>query len=73
MLAIKHPRCAGLDLHKRQITVCRLTPGPGSELLSEIRTFGTRTRDLLVLSDWLAEGGCTHVVMESTGVFWKPV
>ena len=73
MLAIKHPRCAGLDLHKRQITVCRLTPGPGPELLSEIRTFGTMTRDLLALSDWLAEGGCTHVVMESTGVFWKPV
>jgi transposase len=73
MLAIKHPRCAGLDVHKRQITVCRLTPGPGRELQAEVRTFGTMTRDLLALSDWLTQGGCTHVVMESTGVYWKPV
>lgn len=73
MLTIQHPRCAGLDVHKRQITVCRLTPGSGPELHSEVRTFGTLTRDLLALSDWLTEGGCTHVVLESTGVYWKPV
>ena len=73
MFGIKYPRCAGLDLHKRQITACRLTPGPGGSLEAETRTFGTLTRDLLALSDWLAAGGCTHVVMESTGVYWKPV
>jgi transposase len=73
MLAIKHPRCAGVDVHKRQLTVCRLQPGPGNELQSEVRTFGTMTRDLLALSDWLTAGGCTHVVLESTGVDWKPV
>jgi transposase len=73
MYTVKYPRCAGLDIHKRQITVCRLTPGPGGEQTREIRTFGTTTRDLLALSDWLAEAGCTHVVMESTGVLWKPV
>ena len=73
MLPIKHPRCAGLDVHKRQITVCRLTPGAGGDLHPEIRTFGTMTCDLLALSDWLTQGGCTHVVMESTGVYWKPV
>jgi transposase len=73
MFTLKHPRCAGLDLHKRQLTACRLTPGEGADLHAELRTFGTMTRDLLALSDWLAEGGCTHVVMESTGVFWKPV
>jgi hypothetical protein len=73
MLAIKHPRCAGLDVHKRQITVCRVTPGAGNELQTEVRTFGTLTRDLLALSDWLTAGGCTHVVLESTGVYWKPV
>jgi transposase len=73
MLAIKHPRCAGLDVHKRSITVCRLTPGPGGELQAELRTFGTTTRELLALADWLAEASVTHVVMESTGVYWKPV
>jgi transposase len=72
MFTVKHSRCAGLDVHKRQITVCRLTPA-GGELHKEIRTFGTTTRDLLALLDWLVEGGCTHVVMESTGVYWKPV
>lgn len=73
MFTVKHPRCAGLDVHKRQITVCRLTPGPDGARQQEIRTFGTTTRNLLALLDWLAEGGCTHVVMESTGVYWKPV
>jgi len=73
MLVFKHPRCAGLDLHKRQITVCRVTPGPDGALQAETRTFGTTTRELLALLDWLTEGGCTHVVMESTSVYWKPV
>lgn len=73
MLAIKHPRCAGLDVHKRQVTACRVTPGPDHQLQAEVRTFGTMTRDLLALSDWLTAGGCTHVVLESTGVYWKPV
>ena len=73
MFAVKYPRCAGLDLHKRQITACRLTPDGAGQLQAEIRTFGTMTRDLLALSDWLTQGGVTHVVMESTGVYWKPV
>jgi transposase len=73
MWALKHPRCAGLDLHKRQITACRLAPDATGQVQAEIRTFGTLTRDLLALSDWLTQGGCTHVVMESTGVYWKPV
>src|SRR5207249_11472225 len=73
MFTVKYPRCAGLDLHKRQITACRLAPGPTGELQAELRTFGTMTRGLLALLDWLVPGGCTHVAMESTGVFWKPV
>ena len=73
MFTVKYPRCAGLDLHQRQITACRLAPGPTGELAAELRTFGTMTRDLLALLDWLVQGGCTHVAMESTGVFWKPV
>jgi transposase len=66
-------RCGGLDLHKRAVTACRLTPGAGGHLVTEIRTFGTMTADWLTLGDWLAEGGVTHVAMESTGVDWKPV
>lgn len=69
---ILHDRCAGLDLHKKSVTACRLTPGSGPPTV-EIRTFGTMTADLLSLGDWLDEAGVTHVAMESTGVYWKPV
>lgn len=61
-------RCCGLDVHKKTIVACRLSP-EGKEL----RTFGTTTAQLLALADWLQETGCTHVAMESTGSFWKPV
>ena len=70
---IIHERCCGLDLHKRSVTACRLTPGPDGTVRQEVRTFATMTADLLALGDWLAEGGVTHVAMESTGVYWKPV
>jgi transposase len=66
-------RCAGLDVHKKSVVACRVTPGPPGKPCKEIRTFGTMTCDLLSLSDWLAEGGVTHVAMESTGVYWKPL
>jgi transposase len=72
-MEVLFPRCAGLDLHKRSVVVCRVIPGPQGKPAKEIRTFGTMTCDLLALSDWLAEGGVTHVAMESTGVYWKPV
>jgi transposase len=68
-----YPRCAGIDVHKNNVVVClRCTDGPG-KLVEEVRTFSTMTRDLLALSDWLASHGVTHVAMESTGVYWKPV
>jgi transposase len=70
---ILHERCAGLDLHKKSVTACRLTPGAGGQPTVEIRTFGTMTADLLSLGDWLDEAGVTHVAMESTGVYWKPI
>ena len=66
-------RCAGLDVHKKELTACRLVPGPHNTTVSEVMTFGTMTKELLALVDWLKQGGCTHVAMESTGVFWKPV
>jgi transposase len=63
-----YDRCCGLDIHKRSVVACVLTPSG-----KEVRTFGTMTKDLLDLSDWLKEQGCTHVAMEATGVYWKPI
>jgi transposase len=69
-------RCAGLDVHKKRITACRLVPDPTGqegEGIAELKTFGTMTRDLLALADWLTEASITHIAMESTGEYWKPV
>ena len=63
-----YERCAGWDVHKKTGVACVLTPDG-----QETRTFGTMSADLLVLSDWLLACGCTHVAMESTGDYWKPV
>jgi transposase len=70
---VVHERCAGLDVHQKTVVACRVTPGSGGQPQQEVRTFGTMTADLLALGDWLAEAGCTHVAMESTGVYWQPV
>jgi len=67
------PRCAGIDVHKRTVVACRIVLTGDGEWLRETRTYGTTTEDLLRLSDWLAAGDCTHVGLESTGEFWKPV
>ena len=70
---VVYPRCCGLDLHRRTVVACLLTPGPRGKPTREVRTFGTMTDDLLALADWLTTAGCTHVAMESTGVLWKPI
>ncbi len=68
-------RCAGLDVHKQSVVACRMLAGstvsPHSE--TQTRSFGTTIPELLHLSDWLSEGGVTHVALESTGVYWKPI
>jgi transposase len=72
-MEVKHPRCAGIDVHKKEVVVgCRIAPSKGAAKI-EIRRFGTMTQDLLELSDWLAKSGITHVAMESTGSYWRPV
>ena len=73
VLDVLYERCCGLDIHKRSVTACRIVPGAAGRVTKEIRTFSTMTADLLALGDWLAEGGVTHVAMESTGVYWKPI
>ena len=71
-MQVLHPRCAGLDVHKDSVVAAVRLAEPGG-VRSEVRRFDTTTPGLLALSDWLAECGCTHAVMEATGVYWKPV
>jgi transposase len=71
-MEVVHSCCAGLDVHKDTVVACvRVLKGKRVE--QEVRTFPTTTRELLRLSDWLTTVGCSHVAMESTGVYWKPV
>jgi len=72
-MRIVYQRCCGLDVHKKVIVACLLLLEPDGELRQEFRKFGTMTQDLLELLDWLQQAGCTHVAMESTGVYWKPI
>jgi len=72
-MKVLYERCAGLDVHKKFIAACCITPGADDRPQKEKRVFRTMTRDLLTLSDWLEQEGCTHVAMESTGAYWKPV
>jgi transposase len=69
---VLYPRCAGLDVHKDTV-VAGVRLAEGGPVRTEARTFDTTTPGLLALSGWLAEQGCTHVAMEATGVYWKPV
>jgi transposase len=71
-MQVVYERCCGLDVHKKTIVACLLTL-VGGKLRKDIRTFATTTNALLALLDWLTDAGCTHVAMESTGVYWKPV
>ena len=71
-MQVLYKRCCGLDVHKETVVAC-LRLVSGGEVLREVRTFETTTASLMVLSEWLAENGCTHVAMEATGVYWKPV
>jgi len=71
-MEVIYPRCGGLDVHKDLVVAC-VRLAEGQEVKRETKRFGTTTRQLLHLSDWLASHRVTHVAMESTGVYWKPV
>ena len=71
-MEVLYPRCAGLDVHKKTVAAA-VRLATENKLISEVRTFATTTPGLLALSDWLSENDCTHVAMEATGVYWKPV
>jgi transposase len=66
-------RCCGIDVHKKTITVCLMIGAAGESARTTIKTFSTLTPDLLACRDWLIAEGCTHAVLESTGVYWKPL
>jgi transposase len=70
---VLYERCAGLDVHKKTVVACRIVPKNGGGWQHERRTFGTMTGDLLLLADWLRAAEITHVALESTGVYWRPV
>src|SRR6266851_10507727 len=67
-MEVLHERCAGLDVHKKTVVACVVTPEH-----KEVRTFGTMTRELMGMADWFSSLGVTHVAMESTGVYWRAV
>jgi transposase len=66
-------RCCGLDIHKKMIVACLILIAADGKRRKQIRTFRTVTGELLELLDWLKAANCTHVAMEATGVYWKPV
>jgi transposase len=72
-MQILHSCCCGLDVHKRFVVACLIRSGEDGKTHKALQRFGTMTPDLLRLIDWLQEAGCTHVALESTGVYWKPI
>jgi transposase len=72
MMEVLYPRCAGLDIHKDLVVAC-VRVARGRRVRRELAEFGTTTKELLRLLDWLSSYKVTHVAMESTGVYWKPV
>ena len=71
--AIMYQRCAGLDVHKETVVACWMVTASNGKISKQIRTFATTTAGLLTLADWLSAQSVTHVAMESTGVYWRPV
>jgi transposase len=72
-MQVLYPCCCGLDVHKKFVVACLITTTAEGQVHKETRTFSTMTQDLLALLDWLHATGCTHIAMESTGSYWRPV
>ncbi len=70
---IVYERCAGLDVHKKSVVVCAILPDAAGQRHKEHQTFSTMTPDLLRMRSWFTAQGVTHVAMESTGVYWRPI
>lgn len=72
-LSVLYARCAGLDVHKQTVVACLLLTAASGKVSREVRTFATTTLGLQHLADGLTTHGVTHVAMESTGIYWRPV
>jgi transposase len=72
-MQVVYARCAGLDVHQKTVSAGVIVCEPDGKKRRQVRVFGSFTGDLLVLADWLREQGVTHVAMEATGVYWRPV
>lgn len=72
-MQVLYARCAGLDVHKKTVVVCVMLTLLSGQVSKQVRTFATTTAGLLALADWLSSQQVTHVAMESTGVYWRPV
>jgi hypothetical protein len=72
LMQVLHSCCCGLDVHKRFVVACLIRPDSDGKPYKQLRRFNTLTPDLLHLVDWLQEAGCTHVALESTGVYTPP-
>jgi transposase len=72
-MQVLYPCCCGLDIHKKFVVACLMTTTTDGQVQKEVRTFSTMTQDLLTMLDWLHAAGCTHVALESTGSYWRPV
>jgi transposase len=72
-MQVLHPCCCGLDVHKRFVVACLIRTSEEGKPLKELRRFDTLTPELLHLVDWLQDAQWSHVALESTGVYWKPI
>ena len=70
---VVHPTCAGLDVHKKDVKACLIRRDAQGQRTQQVRTFGTMTKELLALRDWLQANSCRVVAMESTSVYWQPI
>lgn len=72
-MRVEDERCCGIDVHKKTVVACIIVPRADGQPTKTTRTFATMTGDLQALAEWLTSEGVTHIVMESPGVYWKPV
>ena len=72
-MRVLYERCCGLDVHKKTVVACALLTQPNGQVQKLVRTFAATTGGLLALADWLSSLQVTHIAMESTGIFWRPV
>lgn len=70
---VLYPRCSGIDVHKRFVVACVSCVQANRHRHKEIRQFSTMTHEIVALKEWLKASGCSHIAMESTGVYWKPI